>query len=208
MGYIPDREAMALAWIHSAGVRQMTAYTVSTWYGHAWGVNDYFLSGAHTYAESFFLNHQALLWRLEARFPVSARVNLEEYHIEEDPQLLARLARRHGLSHRDELGLLWDRDTIAFFGDPAWDARLEFQGQQVVEQTLSEKEGILTFEVVTRGAGSWHRPPAAVLPFRVKDVRILEGAALVTENFVLLPLEGAFQKGEVRRVRFSAARKS
>ena len=25
---------------------------------------------------------------------------------------------------KDNLGLHWDRDTVAFYGDPAWEARL------------------------------------------------------------------------------------
>ncbi|HEY6563637.1 MAG TPA: hypothetical protein VIY86_04035, partial [Pirellulaceae bacterium] len=38
MGHIDGKDAMALAWMKSAGVRQMLGYTVPTWYGYAgWG---------------------------------------------------------------------------------------------------------------------------------------------------------------------------
>ncbi|MCA9044678.1 MAG: hypothetical protein KDA69_10190, partial [Planctomycetaceae bacterium] len=44
MGHIDSKDAMALAWMKSAGVRQMIGYTVVTWYGYGgWGCLDYFV---------------------------------------------------------------------------------------------------------------------------------------------------------------------
>ncbi|MBE3070332.1 MAG: hypothetical protein IMZ66_08860, partial [Planctomycetes bacterium] len=65
MGLIPDRDAMALEFMRSGGVRQMVGYTVPTWYGFGgWGIGDYFMdqAGRFTLAEAFFANEQALVW--------------------------------------------------------------------------------------------------------------------------------------------------
>jgi zinc protease len=205
MGRIPDRDAMALAWMRTGGVCQMVGYTVSTWYGYGgWGVHDYFLTGRHTYAESFFLNHQALLWQLESRFPANAKSAIDDFGIEKDGSLLGRLARRLGVREKDALGLLWDRDTVAFYGDPAWEARLDRQGEPPFPLTLTEQDGIFTLEGTAREDGSWGRPPAALLPRRIRPGEVLEGEAVVTELFVLVPRTGPYRKGDALKVRFKA----
>ncbi len=203
MGRIPDRDAMALAWMHTGGVHQMVGYTVSTWFGYGgWGVDDYFLSGRWTYAESFFLNQQALLWQLESRFPGARDLAFEEFDLEQDQGLLERFAQKNGIAEKDELGLLWDRDVVAFYGDPAWEARLSRQGEVPWTMELSEKAGEFTLTVTCPGKGSWGRPPGMVLPRRLKDVKLLEGDGVATELFVLLAKTGAYAAGDVYHVRF------
>lgn len=212
MGQIADRESMALAWMHSAGVYQMFGYVVSTWFGYGgFGVLNYFvnLRGQHTFAESFYLNHQSLLARLESEYPRAARVDFDEWGIESDPGLLDRLAQRHLLTAREELGLLWDRDTVAFYGDPAWEARVERVADPPYEQTLAEADGRFTFTVEVRADGGWERPPAALLPYRVREVQVVEGGDLhpvITDNFILVPRTGPCKKGEAFRVVFTGKR--
>lgn len=204
LGHVKDREAMAIAWIHSGGVRQMVGYTVLTWFGYGgWGVHDYFFTGLPSYAESFFLNQQALVAQLETRYPKTARAELGDYDLELNDQLLNQLAQKHGIREQDEMGLLWDRDVVAFYGDPAWIARVDRQGGLPFTQSLTEKDGVFTFEVKATADCGWGRPPAAVLPRVLKGVELLEGDAIVTELFVLIP-KGPAKKGESVRVRFRA----
>ena len=71
MGHIVDENSMALAWMHSASVVQMTGYIVSTWFGYGgWGVNTYLCEepGAMTFSEAFFANQQALLYTLHSKY--------------------------------------------------------------------------------------------------------------------------------------------
>ena len=214
MGLIEDRETMALAWMRSAGVHQMTGYVVSTWYGYAgWGVNDLFIgqAGRFTLAEAFFLNLQSLVHRLASRFPASAGVELDAWNIETDRKLLQKLAMKHGLRHRDELGLLWDRDTLAFYGDPAWEARVKPLREPAWDQTLKEEPaGRFVFEIRPRREGSWSRPPMALFPRRLPDTALLEGQELqpvLTDTFILVPREGKFEPGETIRVVFRTDRR-
>ncbi len=203
MGRIPDRDAMALAWMHTGGVHQMVGYAVSTWFGYGgWGVHDYFMSGKWTYAESFFLNQQALLARLEREFPGSDELAMEEYDIESDQGAIDRFVQKHGLSSQDQVGLLWDRDTVAFYGDPAWEARLARQGEVPWTMALEEKDGEFTFTVTCTGKGGWGRPVGMVLPRRLASVEKIEGEGVVTELFVLLAKTGDFAAGDAFTLRF------
>ncbi len=211
MGRIVDDQSMALAWLGSGGVNQMVGYVVSTWYGFGgWGVNDYFLGqpGRFTLAESFYLNNVSLVHQLQSRFPDVADANFDNWEIETDPRLLGKLAQEHGLTEKDQLGLLWDRDTVAFYGDPAWEARLA-ERDPPWTQKLTEKSGTYTFELTATAAASPARPPAAVFPHRVTDVEVIEGQALspvIADNFLLLPLKAALEKGDTLRVVFKAER--
>jgi hypothetical protein len=216
MGHIDGKEAMALAFMGSGGVNQMCGYTVSTWFGYGgWGIRDYFFGqpGRFTLAESFFCNMQALVHELETRFPDKARQNFTEFALERDPQLIGRMAAKLGYTKFDEatkenLGLLWDRDTVAFYGDPAWEARL-VQRDLPWSQTFTEKNGIFTFELVASQDASAGRPPMALFPSRLKNIQLLEGkeyAPVVKGNFLLLGQPRKFQKGQSCKVVFKADR--
>jgi len=174
MGHINSPEAMALAWMNSAGVMQMVGYTVPTWFGYAgWGCLDYFVEqpGRYTLTEAFFANHHALVHKLS------------------------------GASGREAKGLKFDRDVVAFYGDPAWEARMA-QMPNAWEQKLTEdnakftfvitpKRGAKTFEPINiNGSQRGYRPIVAYLPHRIKDARIIKGADLkptITDNFILIP---------------------
>jgi len=182
MGHIDSTQAMALAWMNSAGVMQMMGYTVPTWFGYGgWGCLDYFVEqpGRYTFTEAFFANHHALVHRLATEFAGA------------DPRSRRSPAR----------GLLYDRDTVAFYGDPAWSARMA-PGPVAWQQTLTEADGRFTFRITpkrgektfrpinTNGSQRGYRPIVAFLPHRVTDVKVLEGADLkptVTDTFLLIP---------------------
>lgn len=183
-GLIEDRETMALAWMRTGGARQLCGYVVSTWYGYGgWGVNKLFIGQPVTFAEAFHFNSIALVHQLESRFSEKARVNFDRWDIERNPRLLDELTAEYGIADRDCLGLLWDRDTVAFYGDPAWEARIVPQREPGWTQTLTEKDGVFTFEV-TGGAGE--RPPMALLPRRLPGAKAVEGDGVVTDTFVLM----------------------
>ncbi|MDO4557593.1 MAG: hypothetical protein Q4C47_01345 [Planctomycetia bacterium] len=145
MGDIDGRDAMALAFLNSGGVDQMIGYTVPTWYGYGgWGVLDYFVEqpGRFSLAESFFAANQAIVFRLERYFPGTLeQVRTAERTKEERVPIrlaLSEDSKSAGLTQRDAVGLLYDLDTVAFYGDPGWDARLAAQPLDW-DQTLSSE---------------------------------------------------------------------
>ena len=195
MGNINGPDAMALAWMNDAGVKQMLGYTKPTWFGYGgWGVLDYFIEqpGRYTLTEAFFANHHALVQRLG----VSTT------------------------SKGDKRGLAFDRDVVAFYGDPAWSAKMA-PGKLAYGQKLSFRDGVYTLEIEPKqGAKSFDtvnsngsqrggRPFVAFLGHRVRDVKLLEGKDLspvISDDFVLVPRPAKCDPGRAYRVVFRAAR--
>jgi len=221
MGHVDGPDAMALAYMKSAGVRQMIGYTVPSWYGYAgWGMLDYFVEqpGRFTLAEAFVANQQALVHRLATYFPglEKAKAGAPQGTRGE----LSKAAREAGLSWNDADGLLYDRDTLAFYGDPAWEARMA-PGPLAWEQKLSVAGGRYQFDIrPLRGAKSFEpvnkngsqrggRPIIEFLPRRIDpgSVRIEEGGdlkPLVACRFLLVPNPGKVDPARTYRVVFYA----
>ena len=219
IGNIPRRDCMATAWMHTGGANQMVGYTVVTWFGEmGWGVKDYFLGqrGRFDFVESWFFSNQALVRRLELEFPRFASLNVPEFDHHKLGLTFGLMAERYGLIkregekvtlNRDAVGLLWDRDTVALYGDPAWKTRMkEPQDGLPWRQMLTASGDEMTFTVQTTRDGKWPgKPLAAMLPKSLEGIEILEGGEygpVVTDNFILLPLSGEFKAGEKITVRF------
>ncbi len=208
MGHIDGPDAMALAFLKSAGVRQMAGYIVPTWYGYqGWGLLDYFVEqpGRFSLAEAFLANHHALIHRLSQISPTlaSAAIDPSEKAGSFSADAASGLAKL-GLSKLDLQGLLYDRDTVAFYGDPAWIARMA-DGPRNWEQSLTQtpsgitltidpQQGAATFEPVNKnGAQRGGRPIVAFLSEKVKPTAytVTEGAELapvLADDFLLVPL--------------------
>lgn len=208
IGKIPSRDCMAAAFIHTAGVDQMFGYTAVTFFGYmGWGIKDYFIGyrDHYTLAESFFFNNQALLMKLRRNYPEAADMDFQHY----DNHMISRNAQEHRLSDRELLGLLWDRDVVGFYGDPAWDVRVPNRNNAWA-WTLSRKKRQWTLRIEANRSGKWlNRPIAVPLPVRLENIEIDEGRnlnPLITDNFVLLPVESEYRKGDSMTIRFSADR--
>jgi len=227
MGHIDGKDAMALAWMKSAGVRQMIGYTVPTWYGYAgWGCLDYFVEqpGRYTFAEAFLANDHALIHRLATAFPGLERAELRE---PDDAQAAARAidagtgaAKSMGLGPQDAAGLLFDRDAVAFYGDPGWEARMA-PGPLAYRQSLEENEGVFTLTIMPdtgdlayepvnlNGSQRGGRPMVAYFPERLRNLRLVEGEAwkpVLADDFLLVPHPGKAGTGKTIRIVFRADR--
>ena len=222
MGHIDRPDCMATSWLNSAGVMQMIGYTVPSWYGYSgWGCLDYFVEqpGRFTFTEAFFANQAALIHRLDTFFPGQSGLEVDANGQTAKPIEVSAAAREAGLGANDARGLLYDRDCVVFYGDPAWEARMA-KDDCAWEQVLSDKNGLWTFEIKPKrgeksfatlnGNGSQRggRPFVAFLPKRVKDVEIVEGKGLnpvITDDFVLVPHPGRCDPGKEYRVVFRAS---
>lgn len=223
MGHINDSNSMALAWMNSVGVYQMIGYTFETWYGYAgWGCLDYFVEqpGRYTLAEAFRANDCALIQRLLTYAPQAATM---ESKLSKNPEYHGKLtvqARLDGITRDDVEGLLFDRDVLAFYGDPKWDARMA-DAPKAWNQSLTESNGIYTFTVqANRGVKSFEpvntngsqrggRPVVEFFPYRMKDFTLLDGADLkpvFADGFLLVPNPGTCNTSRKYVVRFKANR--
>jgi len=223
MGHINDSNAMALAWMNSVGVYQMIGYTFETWYGYAgWGCMDYFVEqpGRYTLAEAFRANDCALIQRLLTYAPQAATMESE---LSKNPEYHGKLtaqARQDGITRDDAEGLLFDRDVLAFYGDPKWEARMA-DAPKAWNQSLTQSNGIYTFTIqANRGVKSFYpvnmngsqrggRPFIEFFPHRLKDFSLLDGADLkpvFADGFLLVPNPGTCDPSRKYVVRFKASR--
>ena len=220
---IEGTEAMALAFMNSAGVNQMLGYTVNTWYGYAgWGCLDYFVEqpGRFTLAEAFFANEAALIHRLQVYFPELVEAAFDPLSKVAPVIKVSAAARAAGLTEQDGLGLLYDRDALAFYGDPAWAARLA-PSRRAWEQHLSLTNGLWTFEIHpergeqsftagdTNGSQRGGRPVVQLLAEPLDHIQIVEGQDLkpvITSRFILVPNPGKCDPAMTYRVTFRASK--
>ena len=190
MGNIDGPDAMALAWMNDVGVKQMIGYTVPTWFGYAgWGVLDYFVEQP-------------------------GRYTLAEAFFANHQGLLHSLETNAG----NRRGLEFDRDVVAFYGDPKWEARMA-PAQCAWDQSLTEVGGTYTLKIEpargedsfkpvnTNGAQRGWRPIVQWLPKRVGNVKIVSGvdlAPVIADDFVLIPNPKECDTSRVYEVVFTA----
>ena len=222
IGHIPGRDCMATAWIHTGGAYQFVGYTVLTWFGRGgWGTRDMFFRapGRFSLAEAFYLNNQHIVHHLQTKHPTKAGIDLPVYDLRKYRGLLGILARRYGLLRKgkngqtelvkDAMGMLWDRDTVAFYGDPGWRAVLGAR-PSAWSQDITVKGRLYTLRLHANRDGAWPGAPvSAFLPHRVRNVKVRQGAEhepVITDNFILVPLKGKFKKGGEVKVVFEADR--
>jgi hypothetical protein len=100
-------------------------------------------------------------------------------------------AKDLGLRKQDGLDLLFDRDALAFYGDPAWHAKMA-SGKCTYSQKLVENEVVYTFTrtpnlgeksfppVNTNGSQRGWRPIMAFFLQRLNDIEVLLGNCFPT----------------------------
>ena len=206
IGHIDKRDCMTTAWIHSGGVDQMVGYTVVTFYGFmGWGTKGLFESGRFSLAESFFLSNQLLLWKLGRKNP-SLLKKVVDAKGEFSPKAMVE-GLRGSVRSQDEFGLFWDRDTVAFYGDPAWRVTCPEERKNVETAVRGDRIEVrfLRETAFPDSPDSKEMKPVAVfLPEPPQPgTQVVEAGtgkpvdgAVVTESFALLPVLGRRAAGE------------
>ncbi|QNN22115.1 hypothetical protein HED60_07460 [Planctomycetales bacterium ZRK34] len=215
MGHVDGPEAMALAFMsESGGVRQMIGYTVLTWFGRmGWGTRDYFfdLPSRYTLTEAFFFNNQAITHRLLDVFPDSRDYNIRSYDLKKNPRLIAQIARDLNYTQLDgpakeNVGLLWDRDTVALYGDPAYEARLAPRDLPITTGLTRDGRGY-TLTITATADAQPNQPLAMMLPQRLTNINIIEDAGLdplIADDFVMVLKQPEMTAGQTLTIRFTA----
>lgn len=194
-------DSLVMDWLTYQGVDQFVGYTVPTWFGRGgWGTlelwQDY--GGQNDLAEAFFLNNQRIIYKLVTDFPAAAK-------LEPDAKTLAQMAGEAGgeptptlrelrailkntpADQRETLmGYLYDRDVVAFYGDPKWDARLD----------QSRAETPVKWHW-SGGQGSWTLTVNCLKDFKKDELIVLlperiENAAVTTDTGVATVLNDEF----------------
>lgn len=213
IGDIPGKDCMATSWMHSGGANQFVGYTAVTWFGFmGWGTLSLFTDdpGRYNLTESFHFNNIRNVWRLQTEFPKHAAKNMRAY----DMRVLAPFAHWElgidkNIYKSDLLGLLFDRDIVAFYGDPAWDARIRPLPQQSFAVRVAQDAGdwLVTLHAATNGewpgTGVFVRLPARIANWKV-DRNTTGCQPVMADNFIYLPLKGKYAAGDEYTLSFSA----
>ena len=147
IGRIAGSQSIALGWLGSGGALQLCGYVVPTWYGYmGWGMSDYFLKlqGRFSFAESFFLTNQALIFDQLKSTPGT-----------------------------DPAGLEYDKNAVVLYGDPAVRAVVSPCRTPLYDQSIeatpmpSPGQFRVVLTITMREDAEVARPVIAFLPFRI-----------------------------------------
>lgn len=120
------KNSMAVTALSRYGFNQLVGYTVPSWYGKGgWGTLGMLFSNHDnsSLAEAWYLNNQFILDETMTRFPKLMDVHFNSPDIsgiKDDPEFSKGMAAAGYGMGKDQMGLIHDRDTVAFYGDPAW----------------------------------------------------------------------------------------
>lgn len=223
VGHVDGPDCLVTAMMGRLGVRQMAGYTVVTWFGRGgWDLLGTWqgLPGRHNLSEAFLINQARMEQDLLRLAPSAATFDLRLpdtgnpmpepafRRILSSPLAAEALA---GLDPRSKeaqerarqlVGLIWDRETVAFYGDPAFDARLAKREEAGWTATLTEDASGATVVVrfADAAAAAKGAPDLAFFPKRRLDnPRLAEGPpdTLAADDLILLrsprPPEGRLE---------------
>lgn len=211
IGHVKDADSVIPTMLQNYGVRQAAGYTVPTWFGAAgWGALAQWqnLPSRYTLSEAVFFNHQAMLADLGELAPGAEKYkpvyddasNCEDIGGFIETAVKAGVAidtkdmRDNKAAGTRAAGLLWDRDTFAFYGDPMFVARLDYPKEDQIYSTGFEQLASDRFRYTVKvndvgSAMTNERPVGTVFSTRLKHVKLLSGAEyapIVTDNFILV----------------------
>ncbi|HNY25989.1 MAG TPA: hypothetical protein PKH31_01280, partial [Candidatus Sumerlaeota bacterium] len=225
IGDIPDRNCMALAWLGYGKVNQMIGYTDTTWFGAmGWGTMRYWeqMGGVAPLNESLFFTNQQLLNRLTTLYPKTAGLEFDlskKLNIQTIGNGVVQTMtpeereKPDQAAIRDNMGLLWDRDVVAFYGDPALEVRLDSQyaSPSHTVEFIQDKADLYRVVVHARqdhGEPNKDSAPVGIFfPKRLGSAEVLKGAEfkpVITDNFLLVTAPGPWKEGQDYTIEFRA----
>ncbi len=183
-----SKNSMAVTAASAYGCNQIVGYTVPSWYGDGgWGtVNSFFSSyDGIPLSNAWYLNNQFILKKSRDINPqiLDAEFNGAEI---KDFQEIALSLYNAGLKveaiDKDTIGVVHDRDVVAFYGDPKWVAKLDAE-HAPTGLTVSEQGQTLILRATSDFKGRFAYWYTKRMPVSSCNV---EGAE-VTNDFILLP---------------------
>ncbi len=208
IGNIPDgKSCMLLSAIHCLGVKQFMGYTIETWFGRqGWTAQGMLTEypGYYSFNQSFHFANSSIVRALIKLNLEKINLNIPSYEGFSESFNQAKIhISEHGVDAKEIAGLIYDRDVVAFYGDPAVRCAIEpFNGQTLA---LSSKidGNTLKLTVKTLKDGKWHDSglyipyPGVVLPNpMLKSKKNVSADVTLASCFAFVPMSGEFHKGE------------
>ncbi len=197
--------SMVVTALSAYSCKQFVGYTIPTWYGKGgWGTLSLFMESTDgiSLAEAWYLNNQFILHETMGITPELMKVELNTESMDASffrqmgPVLESGKVSRE--QARDALGLVHDRDVVAFYGDPLWRASIDNShcARPLRIEWVGEKSFTITAGAAFKGrAAVWFPHAAAAQGATGCDAP----GAVFTNDFILFPaLE--LQAGETHTV--------
>ncbi len=198
-----SKHSMAVTALSAYTCNQVVGYTVPSWYGNGgWGTLSCFFDSANgtSLAEAWYINNQFILADTQKIDPKLLNIRFSDDQI--GPRLQNDVFRSGAALNqknaKDALGLVHDRDVVAFYGDPAWSASLDCSKAPcpVSIKWESPKRFTVTANMDHKGRlGVWF--PTAATGADAKECSVKD--AILTDDFVLIP-HFELKKGETMEV--------
>ncbi len=196
-------QSMAITALSAYTCNQVVGYTVPSWYGAGgWGTFGTFVDTVDntTLAEAWFLNNQFILNDTQKVDPrlLTVQFNGEQLDFAFQRDLMRSGVQLTQQNAKDAMGLVHDRDVVAFYGDPAWSATVDTSrnSRPLATSWQNEKTVTVTANRDYKGRlGIWFPTPATG-----KGATGCDAAdAVFTNDFILFP-ELEMKKGETRTI--------
>lgn len=201
-----SKESMSIAWMSGGNAAAVIGYVAPNWFGiGSFGIVKYWITNAGRYSlpEAAFLNRQHIISLLNRWHPTLATMNFPYTHID---QAIDIIATTSGIKNptRAEIGCLYDRDVMAYYGDPKWNVRLqEHPGSRNFTVTSEQNNDQYIITIVTHSdftmqslAGNHYQPECTLdLPFsyffpqRLPNAHLADGQKwdiALDENFIFV----------------------
>ncbi len=197
--------SMVVTAMSAYNCQQVVGYTVPSWYGKGgWGTLSLFMGNVDggSLAEAWFLNNQFILHETQQISPelLKQQFNDEQmspFFMQKLHPVLRRI-RIHPSKAKDAMGLVHDRDVVAFYGDPAWRASIDCSHSP--RPLHLEWHGDKSFTLTANGD---HKGRAAVWFPNAATGQGAKGCdapgAVFTNDFILFP-NLSLKKGETLTV--------
>lgn len=210
IGNIPHGEdsCMATAMIHSFGVYQLMGYTIETWFGRqGWTaqgmLTDY--PGYYSFNESFHFTNSWIVENLVKRDLNHITLDTSDYDTFQRTasRSLRGIRFKSADDQQESLGLLYDRDVVAFYGDPAMRAAIDPKtGQTLKLERSMDSKGVLTLKLTALKEDQWkeqgvYLPYGTVLASPEIVSKSFDADVITTATFACVKLKGPFKKGDV-----------
>jgi zinc protease len=211
-----SRDTMAVTALSSGGVNQLVGYTVTTWYGRGgWGTLGMWQAsrGSLSLAEAFYLNNQVIIEETQRRWPKLLSVEFNEPDIQQAMQPNSKFTRalqKTGYQNfeKDMIGLTHDRDVVAFYGDPKWEARLDPTiGAPQITRDWKVENSELVLRLKNTRDKEWKGAIESLLPKRMASAKLhgADGIESVLNDEFLLLRNLTLKPGEEKIIRVSKA---
>ena len=201
-------QSMVITAISAYRCNQFVGYTVPSWYGEAgWGTLALFMGNTDntTLAEAFFLNNQFIIEktrRIDERL-LGVHFNEPELGPALQRDLISSGVDIKSKQARDAVGLVHDRDTLAFYGDPGWAALVDHSHAHAPLRISWQDDSACTLTANTDYTGRvaiWF--PKASIGRGATGCNI--NNALTTNDFILIP-NISLKAGESLRIEIRKA---